>query len=145
MRKETYPRIDYFEYVQLCRKRYSEMLEPICRQWKLTRNELDIILFIANHPNHNRAADIAMRRGMAKSHISKSVSSLEEKGFVQCTPDPLDHRMVRLNLTTQADTIKEQALNAQKAFFHRLMKGLTEEDIAFWHQLMERISKNMKE
>ncbi len=145
MNKELFTRIDYYEYVQLCRKRYSEMLEPICAQWKLTRNELDIILFLANHPVHNRAADISARRGMAKSHVSKSIAKLEEKCLVQCMADSLDHRTVRLYLTQNAEEIREQALNAQRAFFNRLMNGMTEEDISFWHRLIERINLNMKE
>ncbi len=144
MDKESCPQPDYYEYVQLCKKRYSEMLKPVCTQWKLTRNEMDIILFLANHPTLNRAADISSRRGMSKSHISKSISRLEMKGLLQCVEDPLDHRTMRLVLTESAQIIKEHALNVQKAFFQKLMHGLTETDILFWHQLIDKINFNMR-
>ena len=41
---------DYFEAMASARKSYSKLLDPICQAWKLTRNELDIILFLYNNP-----------------------------------------------------------------------------------------------
>ena len=60
-------------------KGYARLLEPVCKKFDLTRNELDVILFLANNPNFDRAVDIVNNRGLTKSHVSMSVASLESR------------------------------------------------------------------
>ena len=71
--------LNYLDNIQLSKKKYAAMLEPLCRRHDLTRNELDILLFLANNPEYDRAADIVAIRRIAKSHVSLSVSSLEKR------------------------------------------------------------------
>ena len=42
---------NYFDTMARAQKGYAMLLEPICEKWDLTRNELDVILFLANNPN----------------------------------------------------------------------------------------------
>ena len=58
-------RFDYFETMLRARKGYTRVMDPICSQWDLTRNELDVLLFLYNNPGFDRASDVATRRGMA--------------------------------------------------------------------------------
>ena len=136
--------LNYFDNALRGRKEYYRALEPVCRQWELTRNELDIILFLANTPVLNRASDIVTRRGIAKSHVSQSVSHLESRGILQARQDPKDRRITRLSLTPEAADLAAQAQAAQRAFFSLVLKGLTQEDIAFWHCLTEKVWKNLE-
>lgn len=41
---------DLLQLFQLCRRRYAAALHPVERTWGLTRNEIDVILFLSNHP-----------------------------------------------------------------------------------------------
>lgn len=136
--------LNYFDNAQRGRKEYYRSLEPVCRRWELTRNELDIILFLANNPTLNRASDIVTRRGMAKSHVSQSVSQLESRGYLKARQDPADRRITRLSLTSEAAEPAAQAQAAQRAFFSQVLKGLTQEDIALWHHLMEKVWDNLE-
>ena len=68
--------IRYFEAMQDVGKQYTHQLEPVCRQWKVTGNELAVLLFLSNNPGYDRAADLVERRGMTKSHVSLSVGTL---------------------------------------------------------------------
>ena len=136
-------RADYFETVLQGRKGYSRAMDPICRQWDLTRNELDVILFLHNNPEFDRASDVALRRGMAKSHVSLSVTSLEAKGFLCRRPDPEDRRTIHLELRGDALDIARQGREAQLAFFEKIYAGLTQEEINAWTHVVEKVSENI--
>ena len=75
--------IDYFDILGMAKKGYSKLLAPICEEYGLTRNELDVLLFLHNNPEYDRAVDIVNNRGLSKSHVSLSISGLEEKGLLK--------------------------------------------------------------
>lgn len=118
----------FWDHLLWLRKQYDIALEPVCRKWSLTRNELDVLLFLANNPAYDRAADIVLRRGIAKSHVSLAVQSLERRGYLQGAPDVNDRRVVRLHITGDAAKLLVEAQAAQQAFFHRLVSLLSPEE-----------------
>ena len=138
-------RDDYFETMLRARKGYSRVMDPICQQWDLTRNELDVILFLYNNPEFDRASDVAARRGMAKSHVSLSVNTLESKGLLRRRMDSTDRRTVHLELLGDAVDIARQGKDAQRAFFGKIYAGLTIEEMAVWTRVVEKVSKNIAE
>ena len=54
---------------------YSAMCKPLCQELKLPQTAFDILMFLANNPEQNRAADIVRGRGMSKGHVSLSLRS----------------------------------------------------------------------
>ncbi len=136
-------RFDYFGSLQRARKKYAQLLDPICREWDLTQNELDVLLFLGNNPEYDRAADIVAHRGMVKSHVSLSVANLERRGLLLRTEDPADRRAARLHLTQQGKAIAEAGREYQVRFFAEVFSGLSREDIDFWQNLMERVCRNI--
>lgn len=136
-------RLDYFGAVARAKKKYSAAMEPVCRQWELTRNELDVLLFLYNNPEFDRAADIVTHRGMTKSHVSLSVANLESRALLYRKEDSRDRRAVRLALTDDARRIAEAGRQCQIRFFTAIFDGLTQEDIRFWQSLMERVCVNI--
>ena len=135
---------NYFDIMTQAQKGYARYLEPVCREWGLTRNELDVLLFLANNPALDRAVDIVTHRGMAKSHVSLSVSTLESKGLLLRQEDEADRRTVHLKLTPQAHRVAEAGREAQQAFFSRIHAGITPEEMAIWRGMGEKISENIK-
>lgn len=135
--------IAYFDHMLKAHKGYGKHLEPICKQWGLTRNELDVLLFLHNNPGLDRAADIVSRRGIAKSHVSLSVTALEARGLLERRLDPEDRRTVHLHLTEAAIPIAEQGKAVQRAYFSRLFEGLSREEVALWLSLVEKVCKNI--
>jgi len=138
-------RADYFDNMLRSKKGYAHVLDPICKQWRLTRNELDILLFLYNNPDYDRATDIVTRRGIAKSHVSLSVSSLEERDFVIRCVDEHDRRTVHLQLSDVAKSIAKAGRDAQVAFFQLLYAGLTQEEVEQWQGIIDKVSKNIAE
>ena len=73
-------------------KLYDDILQPVGEKYHLTRAELDILLFLANNPQYDRAADIIEVRKVAKSHVSASVKELLAKGYLKGTYDDGNQR-----------------------------------------------------
>lgn len=136
--------IDYFANLQRVKREYTRFLEPVCRQWSLTRNEVDVLLFLHNNPELDRAADIVQHRGMAKSHVSLSVGTLEEKKLLSRIDASGDRRTVHLRLTEQGMHIAAQACEIQQNFFKVLFNGVSAEEIAVWRKILVKIENNIK-
>lgn len=136
-------RLDYFDLSRRAKKQYALVVEPICNAHGLTRNELDVLLFLYNNPEFTRAADIVVHRGMTKSHVSLSVTNLENRGLLLRTDDPEDRRAVHLTLTEPAREIAQQGRQAQERFFGALFAGTTHEERMFWQGLVERVGENI--
>ena len=135
---------DYFDTVTSAKKSYGKALEPVCRAWQLTRNELDVLLFLFNNPGFDRAADIVSRRGIAKSHVSLSVANLEEKGLLLRRFSPQDRRTAHLELTEQGQVIAAQAREKQAEYFTALYQGVSPEEFEIWGNIVLKIQNNIK-
>ena len=138
-------KFNYFDTMARAQKGYARLLEPICKKCDLTRNELDVLLFLANNPDFDRAVDIVNNRGLAKSHVSMSVTSLENRGLLERIPDPLDRRTVHLKLTEQAKEITDWGCRVQKQFMDYLHQGVTEEQLEMMRMFADRVHENIKD
>ena len=144
MEKNIMAQFNYFDTMARAQKGYARLLDPICKKWNLTRNELDVMLFLANNPDYDRAVDIVTNRGLSKSHVSLSVANLESRGYLIRREDPADRRTVHLQLTEQAKEITERGCMAQKRFMEYLHQGVTEEQIRMMRDLVQKVHENIK-
>lgn len=144
MQKNLLSGFNYFDTMARAQKGYARLLEPICKKWDLTRNELDVMLFLANNPDYDRAVDIVNNRGLAKSHVSMSVANLENRGLLERIPDPADRRTIHLQLTPRGREITDYGSGVQKRFMDLLHKGVTEEQLEMMRMLAERVYENLK-
>ena len=135
MEKNAFARFNYFDAMARAQKGYARLLEPICKKWDLTRNELDVILFLVDIVNH---------RGLSKSHVSLSINSLESRGLLLRTPDPKDRRTVHLQLTDKAGEITDVGCRVQKQFMDYLHQGVTEEQLELMRLFAERVYENIQ-
>ena len=144
MGKYMSARFNYFDTMARAQKGYARLLEPICKKWDLTRNELDVILFLANNPEFDRAVDIVNHRGLAKSHVSMSVANLESRGLLDRIADPSDRRTVHLKLTEKAKEITDVGCRVQKQFMDYLHQGITQEQIDLMVDFARKVNENIR-
>lgn len=134
----------FFDILSKSQKAYTRQLEPVCKKWDLTRSEVDVLLFLRNNPQYDRAADIVTRRGMAKSHVSLSVANLADRGLLYRQFSPADRRTAHLILTREGEKIAGEAREAQKQFFRRLYGGISEQDLVLWEEITQKVCENIE-
>ena len=134
----------YFDILGKAQKIYARHQEPVCRKWELTRSELDVLLFLHNNPQYNRATDIVALRGMAKSHVSMSVNSLADRGLLNRQFSPTDRRTAHLTLSEQGQSIAREARDHQEQFFGQLYEDVDPEDYLRMQEVMKKIRTNIE-
>ena len=140
---ERYHSILYFDTIAKAQKSYARCMEPLCREFGLTRCELDILLFLFNNPEFRRAADIVEHRGIAKSHVSLGVKSLEGRGLLRRGFPQEDRRTVQLILTEEGLSMAAKARDVQRDYFTRIYTGVTQEEFALWQAVTDKVCKNI--
>ena len=134
---------NFFDAMNRAKKEYNRCLEPICRQYQLTQNELTVVLFLRNNPGLDRAADIVSCRGIAKSHVSLAVSNLEAREMLARCFAPADRRACHLALTEKGMEIAEAGAERQRQFFEALYAGITPEERELMRSVTQKIMDNV--
>ena len=135
----------YFDAMGKAKKEYSRSLEPVCRDFGLTQNELAVLLFLRNNPCLDRAADIVSCRGIAKSHVSLAVSHLEARSILIRRFEPADRRACHLVLTEKGMEIAEAGAKRQRQFFDALCAGISPEERELMRSIARKIMNNISE
>ena len=133
----------FFDVFNQSQKAYSRQLEPVCKKWDLTRSEVDVLLFLYNNPEYDRAADIVTRRGMTKSHVSMSVANLADRGLLARQTSYDDRRTTHLRLLEEGIKIAAEAREAQQGFFDMLYEGVSPEELALWEDITQKVVGNI--
>ena len=134
---------NYFDAMGKAKKEYIRCLEPVCKRFRLTQNELAVLLFLHNTPGLDRAADIVSCRGIAKSHVSLAVSNLEARALLARRFEPADRRTCHLVLTGKGTEIAEAGAARQRQFFEALYAGVTPEERELMRSVTRKIMDNV--
>ena len=122
---------------------YALCVEEVCRKYGLARSEFDILMFLANNPKYDTAADIVEIKRMTKSHVSTSIRNLEQNGYLTRRCSPGNRKVMHLSLCAKADGIITEGRKALRSFGSIVFDGMsTEERAEFW-SLIERMQKNI--
>lgn len=130
---------------QQLKRLYDGVMRATPGAESLTRNELDVLLFLANNPGYDTARDITELRGLTKSHVCQSVESLTARGYLSGAQDRRDRRLVHLHVLPPALPVIEAARASQARFMEVLYRGVTEEERAAAEQFFAKIENNVKE
>ena len=73
---------NYFAHCVDVEELYENMVSPVCEKYELTYMEFTVLMFLANNPQYDTATQIVRYRHLAKSHVSVSIRSLQERGLI---------------------------------------------------------------
>ena len=125
-----------WEHQNALKTLYARCIEEVCTAYKLTRMELDILLFLANTPCYDTATDIIEIRYLAKSQVSSSIRLLEEKGFLRKEYAGHNRKTAHLKIIRDGQA-------AQKKFLGIMLNGFSEEETEnMWHYT-DRMRQNI--
>lgn len=136
---------DVFEHYLSGEYVYTQTMLPVCEKHSLTFTELTVIMFLFNNPSLDTASHIVKCRNIAKSHVSVSIRSLEEKGLISKSYRNGDRKSVHLLLTPLADPIIIDGKAAQTRFGEILFNGVSENEKSILSNILQKIDCNLKE
>lgn len=134
-----------FEHFHAGQALYERMVVPVCKAHGLTYMEFTVLMFLANNPQYDTAAQIAKIRQLSKSHVSISLKGLQARGLVEGHYFPGNQKTLHLRLTDTAEAVVTQGREAQKAFGVKLIQGFTPEEVTKLQSFIDRIHENMKQ
>lgn len=123
---------------------YRQRLEPLAAQYGLTQPEVDILLFLYNHPQCRTAQEIVDIRGLSKSNVSTAVEKLRLKGWLTVSQDPANRRSKLLALCPSRQREMAALSACQRACLSVPVTGFAPEELAFLRDLWRRMDENIR-
>ena len=133
-----------FEHFLMGEYAYTQTMMPVCEKHELTYTELTVLMFLANNPTLDTASDIVKCRNIAKSHVSVSVRSLEERGLLTKEFQNGNRRSFHLRLTEQAAPIITDGKEAQEHFGEILFQGVSESEKNTVTAVLQKMDQNVE-
>lgn len=124
---------------------YTAVCKPLCQTLKLPQTAFDILLFLANNPAYQTAADIVEVRKIKANLVSVNVDKLVRDGYLTREPMPGDRRKTRLLCTEKAQPIILQGRQLQTAFLQRLFAHTDQQMQDAFLKTISIMDKNINE
>ena len=137
--------LDSYYYFRLGLNLYEKVTLPVREKYGLSYMEFVVLLFIANNSEYKKASDIVEILGIAKSHVSETLNTLEEKGLIERKRDTQDKRSSILEVMERAKDIIEEGRRAQKEYHDLVFGSLSDDELKELGRLQKIIEKNIKE
>ncbi len=122
---------------------YHQACKPLCQQLKLPQTAFDILLFLANNPNYQTAADIVEVRKIKANLVSVNVEKLVKDGYLTRQAVVGDRRKTQLLCTEKAQPVIEKGRALQAVFFDRLFENTNETMRAAFFETIRVMSQNL--
>lgn len=136
---------NYFAHCVDVEEVYKNMISPVYEKYKLTYMEFTVLMFLANNPQYNTATQIVRYRHLAKSHVSISIRSLQERGLILGEHKGGNHRTIHLSVSDKARDIIAVGRAAQNKFCEIVFAGFSKEEMEKLQQFTEQVNRNIKE
>lgn len=126
-------------------KTYNHLCIDVMKTYRITRCELDILMFLYNNPDLDTAKDIVEKRGIVKSQASMGIDRLIRRGYLETKRDLQDKRKYHLYLLKDATAIIEDGLKMQQHFNQLLFNNISDNDKQKLYDILEQVYVNLKE
>ena len=135
--------LNLWEHQSAIKTLYSKCAGQVCIKHKITRMELDILLFLANNPCFDTATDIIEIRYLSKSQVSASIKCMENCGYIRKEYTKGNRKTAHLIICEEASGIISDGKTAQEKFLTIMLQGFTQEEVDNMRQYTDRIWKNI--
>ena len=122
---------------------YNVICKPLCRELGVTQTAFDILMFLANNPDHKTARDIVEIRHIKANLVSVNVDRLVQEGYLVRKPVKGDRRKMELYCTKKSETIIDRGHKLQDRFSESLFCSMTEETREAFFEAVKQIDKNL--
>jgi MarR family transcriptional regulator for hemolysin len=136
--------MDFFGYDAIFKKKIKKSYKFIEKKYKLTKNELIIISYLAENSESNLSSDIVKNLGFSKSHVSLSVANLIKSGYLNTISNKQDKKKMHLVLKDKASEIINDIKTVKTNFENQLFSGFSDNEKKQFSALLKKVVRNVK-
>lgn len=132
--------LDMKEILRLARQIINKELEPL----NLSGAEGDLLFLLLTGSNNLQQEQLAEQLDKGKAAVSRTVASLEAKGYVIRVQSNWDKRAYSVSLTDKAFSVGEEIKEIYDQLYALVRKGIADEEFIQVESLLTRVAANMK-
>ena len=132
------------EFAQKINLAYNFVCKPLLHKFNLPQTAFDILMFLANNPCYDTAAEVSKIRHIPKSQVSLSVKSLCEKGMLESSHTPGNRKSIHLVVTDKAEPVVRYGRKVQTEFSKVIFDGFTKEETDEFEKLHMKMADNIE-
>ena len=132
--------LDMKNVLRLARQFINAGLEPL----NLSGSEGDILFQLLTGSNQFLQEQLAQQLDIGKAAVSRTVDSLEQKGYVVRERLKEDKRAHSVSLTEKAYSIGEDIMGVYNRLFALVKKGVADEELALIESMLSRVAGNLQ-
>lgn len=130
---------------QKLKNAYEKSFEDIRSKYNLTMNEIMLLHYLYKHQDKDTSKDFGEFCFATKSHVSKSVDNMVERGYISKILDNQDKKSFHLTLKNDAISIVEKINSRNEEITNRVTKGVSKEELDEINRIFNLILKNIEE
>lgn len=126
------------------REYYGKQIKDRFAEYTFSPNEISILILLQNNNSITTSTQLRVVLGVSKALISRSVTSLEQKGIVLVKPNPNDKRISHIELTGNAIPVLEKISIEIEKINQVLFKDIPTKDIQCMIDTMNKMNKKIE-
>ena len=115
----------------------------IISSYKLSPNEIDILVFLDLQDKYDTASDIVEAFEISKSLVCRSVDSLIKRNYIDTIKDEKDKRITHLKLRDEAKPIVDTLKSNRQKIIKDLTKDISDDDIKIFNSVLDKMRFNL--
>ena len=134
-----------WNFIAQVKDAYDVHRRKIMEKYDLSAIEVDVLVFLVNNPRLNTASQIVKLRKMSKSHVSKAVRGLLEKGYLLTVSDTRDRKKILLYTSDKARELIEFSMDQKSQFLKNITGNISPREEEEFRLCIETIGRNISE
>ena len=126
------------------REYYGKQIKDRFSEYTFSPNEISILILLQNNTSITTSTQLRVVLGVSKALVSRSVTSLEQKGIVLVKPDPNDKRISHIELTENAIPVLEKINIEIEKINQVLFKDIPTKDIQCMIDTMNKMNEKIE-
>jgi DNA-binding MarR family transcriptional regulator len=123
----------------------DSQFDEIKKNHGLKKVEIEVLFFLSKCGNENTPTDITKRLNLNRGHVSQAIDVLLKKKLIAAMADRQDRRCMHYTITANADTVIDEISKAKNRMDEQILKGITEEELAIYKKISEKMIQNIRE
>lgn len=126
------------------REYYGKQIKDRFSEYTFSPNEISILILLQNNNSITTSTQLRVVLGVSKALVSRSVTSLEQKGLITIKEDSSDKRISHIELTETANPVLEKISIEIEKINQVLFKDIPTKDIQCMIETMNRMNEKIE-